>query len=94
MSLPDFEDETVVPCPICNGEGLVVVEDHTSHRGQICWLCQGLGAVRKEVFKRWHDAGRPQTVPPIFVPTKPPPRVPPASPLPSTVPTKPPPKKR
>jgi hypothetical protein len=73
--LPDFEDETVVPCPVCDGEGLVVLEAERStvHRGIVCWLCQGLGAVRKEVFKRWADAGRPRTIPPIFVPTKPPP---------------------
>lgn len=57
--MSDFSEKeppTGIACPKCDGEKVLVTEDGTGVRGQICSLCNGTGIVTVSVMRRWKVA--------------------------------------
>jgi len=51
MSEPDEDRPTLVPCPKCEGEGMLREERGTEVRGCACDLCDSVGVVTVEVMR-------------------------------------------
>lgn len=59
IHLPKEDQDTLVPCPRCKGNGRVVIQDDGRlYRTLMCKWCQGSGGVNRDLIRAWRRLER------------------------------------